>query len=168
MVVHPHPLLPPVMLLVVTLASAGCSPSPPPQAPPPPSASRALLDVQARHSEDAELGGLAGLLVAVENRSTQPVRGIRITISASYFSGLELRRFDPPPLRTELGPAAYTFEFTGPRPGVRFGYLIVLTPRQEGEYPAEVTVLMVGPDEREELLAIYDITTRVRPPQVAH
>ncbi|MFN8534284.1 MAG: hypothetical protein U0556_12155 [Dehalococcoidia bacterium] len=124
-------------------------------------ASPAALDVHSRHSEDATIGELAGLLVSIDNRSTDRVGPIRIDVSSDYFDGLELRATDPKAIQTEVGPAGYSFVFDGPRPGVRNGYLIVLIPRREGEYPAEVTVSVVGADRRENLLAIYDISTRV-------
>jgi hypothetical protein len=149
--------------LLATFALGACQA---PEAPPPlplgeARLDRAALEIEARHSEDARIGDLAGLLVSVSNRSPAPVDRIRIDVSAPYFVGLELRRTDPAPRAVAVGTGEYTFVFDGPRPGSRFGYLIVLTPMVEGEFPAEVTVSVLDRENRQNVLAIYDIRTRV-------
>jgi hypothetical protein len=133
-----------------------------------PSPPRSAIDRQsvaivARHSERAKIGDLAGLLVTIENRSGTPLDRIRISVSRDYFDGLELRRTEPGAAIVDRADRR-ELTFAGPRDGVRFGYLLTLTPVTPGDYLAEVSVAAVDAAGHETLLAIYDIATTVSNP----
>lgn len=124
------------------------------------------LTVEARHSETAQIGDLAGLMVSIQNRSEIPVPGVRIRVSSGYFDGLEIRKSQPDALEVTSSGASKIFEFQGVKAGTKLAYLFLLSPVQVGEYAAEMEVSILDADNHEDLLAIYDLTTKVESPRL--